>query len=226
MLAPLLSPSHSLSFHPLTLSFPLTRNLFSLLFLSVCNSFYPYPVILSVFLSLFIPSSSLFSLSLSLSEKERKREWCPSLLLWLPSNPSSTQHPSIATWWKSSLDSRVNEFAITIFHVDVTTYSLVDFGIPDDISLPLCLTRQSSTPFFPPFSRVRPRRRRSSSVGFSRLPFHCWLSTRASCLFPCSRLSASLALPGLAGSLAVSPPWQIPFVDDERLLDQVFINRC
>lgn len=28
---------------------------------------------------------------------------------------------------------------------------------------------------------------------------------------------------GLARS---SPPWQIPFVDDERLLDLLFINRC
>lgn len=34
---------------------------------------------------------------------------------------------TIAAPWKSSLESRVNEFAITIFHVDVTTYSLVGF---------------------------------------------------------------------------------------------------
>lgn len=43
-------------------------------------------------------------------------------LLLIDSQPPS-QLP-----WKSSLESRVNEFAITIFHVDVTTYSLVDFG--------------------------------------------------------------------------------------------------
>lgn len=34
------------------------------------------------------------------------------------------------TLWKSLFKSWVNEFAITIFHVDVTTYSHVDFGIP------------------------------------------------------------------------------------------------
>lgn len=55
--------------------------------------------------------------------------------------------PSIATPWRSSLDSRVNEFAITIFHVDVATYSLVDFGIPDDIPGPA-----SARPRPPPFS--------------------------------------------------------------------------
>lgn len=36
---------------------------------------------------------------------------------------------TVVTPWKSSLESWVNEFAITIFHVDVTTYSHVDFGI-------------------------------------------------------------------------------------------------
>lgn len=42
----------------------------------------------------------------------------------------------------------------------------------------------SPRPFFPPFSRVRPRRRRSSSVGFSRLSFGCWLFPRAFSLAP------------------------------------------
>lgn len=42
-------------------------------------------------------------------------------------SPSHRLPTTVATPWKSSLESRVNEFAITIFHVDVTTYSLVDF---------------------------------------------------------------------------------------------------
>lgn len=42
---------------------------------------------------------------------------------------SPPSHRRVVTPWKSSLESWVNEFAITIFHVDVTTYSHVDFGI-------------------------------------------------------------------------------------------------
>lgn len=49
-----------------------------------------------------------------------------SFLLRFPSTVVSHILPSRLAVEKSSLESRVNEFAITIFHVDVTT-SLVDF---------------------------------------------------------------------------------------------------
>lgn len=81
-------------------------------------------------------------------------------LLLIDSQPPS-QLP-----WKSSLESRVNEFAITIFHVDVTTYSLVDFGKTRSVLVAYVWPRIRSHPRLP----SRCGTLRFSLVNLSRKP--------------------------------------------------------
>lgn len=74
-------------------------------------------------LSLWLPALSFITYTL-LTIPSYSRCLLPSVSFPFSSTPNHRRNPR----GKAHSSPRVNEFAITIFHVDVTTYSLVDFG--------------------------------------------------------------------------------------------------